>query len=76
MAGLRFDSSEAYATYGSSRGPDPVNKVLAMIGTSTLASVIASIVLTTSAPMMAVIIVALFASSVSLMRTPSLGAAS
>ncbi len=47
-----------------------------MIGTNTIASVIASIVLTTSAPTMAVSIVALFAFSVILMRAPSLGAIS
>lgn len=74
MAGLRFESSEACATYGNTRGPDLVNKVLTMVGTSTLASVIASIVLTTSATTMTVILVALFASSVTLMQTPSLGA--
>ena len=74
MAGLRFESSEAYATPGSTREPDPVNKILTMVGTSTLASVIGSIVLTTSASMMTVILVALFASSAILMRTPSLGA--
>lgn len=73
MAGLRFESSEAYATLGSSRGPGPVNKSLTMIGTSTIASVIAGIVLTTSAPTIAVILVALLVSSVILMRTPSLG---
>ncbi len=74
MAELRFDSSEACATTGSSRGLDPVNKILTMIGTNALTSVISGIVLTTSAPTMAVIIVALFASSVILMRAPSLGA--
>lgn len=74
MAGLRFDSSEAYATHGSSRGPDPVTKILTMTGTNALASVIAGTVLTTSAPTLAVIIVALFAFSVIMMRTPSLGA--
>jgi len=74
VAGLRFDSSEAYATSGNSRGPGPLNKVLTMTGTSTIASTLASIVLTTSAPVTAVIVTALFASSVILMWTPSLGA--
>jgi len=74
VAGLRFDSSEAYATNGSSRGPDPVIKILTMTGTNALASIIAGTVLTTSAPTVAVSIVALFAFSVIMMRTPSLGA--
>jgi len=75
VAGLRFDSSEAYATSGSLRGLNPINKILTMIGTNALATIFAGTVLTTSAPTVAVIIVALFASSVILMRTPSLGAA-
>ena len=74
MAGLRFESSEAYATFGGFQGPGPVTEVLTMTGTSAIASVIASIVLTTSAPVTAVIVTALFAFSVIMMRTPSLGA--
>jgi len=74
VAGLRFNSSEAYATHGSSRGLDPVTKILTMTGTNALASIITGTVLATSVPTVAVSIVALFAFSVILMRTPSLGA--
>jgi len=45
-----------------------------MTGTNALASVLSSIVLTTSAPVTAVIVTALFASSVILMQTLSSGA--
>lgn len=75
VAGLRFVSSEVYATC-SPEEPGPMTKLLTMTGTSAIANVIAGTVLTTSAPMTAVIVVALFALGVIIRCAPFLGAGS